>query len=67
MYPGAANPFGGGEWEAHFGASTIAFGDEAFHDWLLEQVCEGCALSTAYPDNASPARRTPAAASTSAG
>ena len=29
------------EWEAHFGASTIAFSDEAFHDWILEQVCEG--------------------------
>ena len=43
VYPGAANPFGGDEWEAHFGASTIAFGDEAFHDWLLQQVCEGCA------------------------
>ena len=40
---GAANPFGGDEWEAHFGASTIAFSDEAFHEWLLEQVCEGCA------------------------
>ena len=43
VYPGAANPFGGDEWEAHFGASTIAFSDEAFHEWLLEQVCEGCA------------------------
>ena len=31
------------EWEAHFGASTLAFGDEASHDWILEQVCEGCA------------------------
>ena len=39
VYPGAANPFGGDEWEAHFSASTIAFSDEAFRDWLLS----GCA------------------------